>query len=237
VFGSVPGQITVTRTGDISAGLTVNYSLSGTAVAGTDYTTLPGLITIPAGQSSAVVMVDPIADSQATSSPALQLTLSSATGYAVGSPDAETVTIEEITPYQTWATSEFGANATVASIGGESADPNHNGVPNLLEYAFNSNPLQTGTEPLPVASMVTVGDDEYLAITYTMLNGTPGVTYTVQVTSDLSGVTDQWHSGSTYTTIVQQTDNGNGTSQVTVRDNTPISGLTLRFIRVQVSEN
>ena len=53
---------------------------------------------------------------------------------------------------------------------------------------------------------------------------------------DLTQQTDQWHSGASYTTVVSQTNNGN-TSQVTMRDNTPISPDSPRFIRVQVTEN
>ncbi|HEY0257745.1 MAG TPA: hypothetical protein VGC39_09910, partial [Candidatus Methylacidiphilales bacterium] len=75
----------------------------------------------------------------------------------------------------------------------------------------------------------------YLALTYTQLNTDPQLTYTVQVTSDLTQQTDQWHSGVPYTTVVSQQVNGN-TTQVTVRDNTPISGASKRFIRVNVTE-
>ena len=236
VFGLVPGQITLTRTGDVSAGLTVSYNLSGSAAAATDYAAMPTIATIPAGMTSAVVMVDPIADSNVTSSPTLQLTLNSAAGYTLGNPATATVTIEEVTPYQAWSTKTFGTDAVNPAIGSETADPNHNGVPNLLEYAFNSDPLQTGTEPLPVVSTMQVGNDEYLAITYNMLTSAPNLSYTVQVTSDLSGATDSWHSGSSATTVVQQTASGDVT-QVIVRDNTPISSVNHRFIRVQVSEN
>ena len=37
------------RFGDATAGLTVTYTLSGTATNGTDYAALPGSVTIPAG--------------------------------------------------------------------------------------------------------------------------------------------------------------------------------------------
>jgi hypothetical protein len=147
------------------------------------------------------------------------------------------VTIVEPTPYQQWKLNEFGSNAYVSSIGGDTADPNHNGVPNLLEYAFNSNPLQAGTNPGPTLSTVSDSQgNQYIAITYTQLTGNSGLTYTVQVTSDLTQVTDIWHSGSTYTTVVSQAANGD-TEQVTVRDNTPVSSATARFIRLQVSGN
>jgi sugar lactone lactonase YvrE len=237
VFGPTPGQFTVTRTGGTSGTLTVSYSLAGTAVSGTDYTPLPGTVTIPSGSISAVISVNPIADSGAASSPTLQLTLTPAESYTVGSPSTATVTIQEITPFQTWEMNEFGANAMVPSIGGEYADPANNGVANLLSYAFNLDPLQTGTESLPVTSLAQDSNGlQYLALTYTQITTDPNLTYTVQVTGDLTQETDTWHSGASYTTVVSQVPNGN-TTQVTVRDNIPISQASKRFIRVEVSGN
>ena len=43
------GQYTVTRTGATTAALTVGYTVSGTATAGSDYPALSGSVTIPAG--------------------------------------------------------------------------------------------------------------------------------------------------------------------------------------------
>lgn len=47
-----PVRFYLSRTGSTAAALTVNYTLSGTATAGSDYTALPGSITIPAGSLS-----------------------------------------------------------------------------------------------------------------------------------------------------------------------------------------
>src|SRR6185295_6974321 len=60
--GTVPGVITVTRSGDTSAPLTLTYTVSGTATPGVDYATLPGSLTIPAGAASATILVTPIDD-------------------------------------------------------------------------------------------------------------------------------------------------------------------------------
>src|SRR5262249_57658956 len=50
---AVEGTFTITRTsGSTAIPLTVNYALSGTATNGTDYVTLPGTATIPAGSTS-----------------------------------------------------------------------------------------------------------------------------------------------------------------------------------------
>ncbi len=57
------GQFLVTRTGDTSQALTVNYIIRGTAENGIDYQTIPNSITIPAGASSASIGILPKSDS------------------------------------------------------------------------------------------------------------------------------------------------------------------------------
>src|SRR5262249_42180630 len=47
--GPTAGVLTVSRTGDLSAALIVNYTVGGTATAGADYAALAGSITISAG--------------------------------------------------------------------------------------------------------------------------------------------------------------------------------------------
>jgi sugar lactone lactonase YvrE len=241
VFGPVPGVFTVTRTGgDPTVSVTADYASAGasTAIASTDYPILPGTVTIPAGATTATIAVNPIEDGQATNGAMLQLMLNPSVGYNLGSPTTAIVTIEEITPYQTWATSVFGANAINPLISSETADPSSNGLPNLLAYAFASDPLQTGTTAAPVVTTIPGSDgQEHLAITFNQLNNAPNLTYTVQVTSDLTGLTDQWHSGPTYTTVVGTQAVNSTVTRVTVIDNAALSTVSRRFIRVQVNEN
>ena len=45
-----------------TGGITVSYSVSGSATAGSDYATLSGAVTIPAGASSATISVDVLDD-------------------------------------------------------------------------------------------------------------------------------------------------------------------------------
>ena len=56
----LPGTFTVQRTGDTSRALEVNYRVSGSATNGVDYQPLSGIVTIPAGQSTAQILVTPI---------------------------------------------------------------------------------------------------------------------------------------------------------------------------------
>jgi hypothetical protein len=60
--GPKNATFTVWRLGDLSSNLTVNYSLGGTASNGVDYVMLPGAVTIPGGQSDALVTIVPIDD-------------------------------------------------------------------------------------------------------------------------------------------------------------------------------
>jgi len=57
------------------------------------------------------------------------------------------------------------------------------------------------------------------------------ITYTVEVSPDMVN----WSSGPSATTQVSSTSNGDGTSTVIVRDLTPISPGSTRFIRVCVT--
>jgi len=91
--GPVAGVFTFTRSGDSTATLTVHYTVAGTAVAGNDYVSLPGTVTIEAGSSAAIVAVTPIDDSAYESNESVILTLATDATYSIGSPNAGTVTV------------------------------------------------------------------------------------------------------------------------------------------------
>ena len=79
-----------------SGGLTLNYSVAGTATAGgsNDFTIQnSGTLSIPAGATSATIPVAIIDDSAIENAETVILTLTSGTGYTVGSPSVHTLTI------------------------------------------------------------------------------------------------------------------------------------------------
>jgi len=92
-FPADPGVFTVTRTGDTTSALTVNFAVSGTAVEGTDYGAVGTSVNLSAGTGSAQVTVTPTADALAEGAEAATLTLAPGGGYTIGSPAAATVTI------------------------------------------------------------------------------------------------------------------------------------------------
>jgi uncharacterized delta-60 repeat protein len=92
---------TFSRTGSTTAPLTVNFSVGGTAIFGTDYSqsgaatfsSSTGTVTFGVGNSTATVTVDPTVDSTVEPDETVILTLTSGTGYNVGSPNSATGTI------------------------------------------------------------------------------------------------------------------------------------------------
>ena len=96
--GSTSGIFTISRTGDTTNPLTVSFTTDGTATSGSDYTTPASFATnsivIPAGQSSASIAITPINDTIIEANETVNLTLSPAASYTVGTATA-TVTIND----------------------------------------------------------------------------------------------------------------------------------------------
>ena len=90
---TTPGVFTVSRPaadGATNMPLTVAFTLSGTAVAGTHYLPIPETVTIPAGAASATVEVATLA--QVTAATSLTLSLSG-DNHLPGNPDAATMAV------------------------------------------------------------------------------------------------------------------------------------------------
>jgi hypothetical protein len=83
---------------------------------------------------------------------------------------------------QTWRQANFGANWNNPAIAGDTADPDGDGVSNLLERAFGGNPNAPDPDLLPAI------DDKgpLFSITYRKAKAATDLTYTVQVSPDLS---------------------------------------------------
>ncbi len=93
--GNNPGVFTVTRTGSTASALTVNYGVTGSALHGTDYVPLPGVLTIPAGSAVATVVITPIDDGIGEPDQTAVLQLRGGIGYTVGAASNATVTITD----------------------------------------------------------------------------------------------------------------------------------------------
>ena len=92
--GPTTGVFTLTRNGSTAAALTVNYTVGGTATAGSDYTALAGSVQIPAGALTATATVTPIDDLLVETGETVVATLSANAAYTLGTPASATVTIQ-----------------------------------------------------------------------------------------------------------------------------------------------
>ncbi len=117
------GSLLFTRAGATTAALNLSVAWTGTAINGTDHTTLPAIVTIPAGQASATVAVTPIDDSLIEIPETIIATLNTSGAYLRDS-SAITATItlsDDDTPFITTrvidgAASEAGQHAGVFLI-------------------------------------------------------------------------------------------------------------------------
>ena len=92
-----PAVFVVTRSGDISAPLTVYYALAGTALHGVDYEALPGSVTLPAGEARASLVITPRFDSlgEPTENVLVQLAAGGSGAYRLGPISSGSVTITD----------------------------------------------------------------------------------------------------------------------------------------------
>ncbi|MBW3539809.1 MAG: hypothetical protein KY476_06025 [Planctomycetes bacterium] len=93
--GLLVGGFLVERSGDTTSNLDVSYTVDGTATPLDDYTPLAGVVTIFAGDTSAVIDVFAADDTVSDPDETVIVTLSTDPAYTVGSPDTATVTIIE----------------------------------------------------------------------------------------------------------------------------------------------
>lgn len=94
--GPVAATITVTREGDASQPVSVNYATSeGTARAGIDYTSTSGTLNLAAGESSKSFLIPITDDALDEDDETINVTLSQAVGATLGAPSTATLTIAD----------------------------------------------------------------------------------------------------------------------------------------------
>ena len=83
----------VFRGGTTNEDLEVTYAIGGTASNGVDYLTLPGVVLVPAGDTTATITVVPVDEGPPEINKTVVLRLTPGTNYAVGRPAAAAATI------------------------------------------------------------------------------------------------------------------------------------------------
>lgn len=96
--GQAPGIFVVTRSGCLSAALSVSVNISGTASSGADYSPLPATLSIPAGTNSIALTVAPVDDAVFEADESVTVALLATPNYNVGANGSATVTIADNDP-------------------------------------------------------------------------------------------------------------------------------------------
>ena len=118
------GVFTISRSGAPTAALTVNYTATGTATSGTDYTALTGNVTVPIGSASATVPVSPLNDTLVEPLETTTLTITSNAAYVID-PTATTATaslLDDDTNVVTVTVTDATAQEVDLSVGGNVAN-------------------------------------------------------------------------------------------------------------------
>ena len=134
-------------------------------------------------------------------------------------------------PYDQWRINRFGTNVNNPTIAGDTADPDHDGLINLIEYAFNRNPNVAETNRSVNFAVENISGGNCFTFTYTRRKSPTDVVIAEQVSTDLVN----WNIG--LTTAMQVTDDGNGVSEtVKSRLTAPISSSSQQFLRLGVTK-
>jgi hypothetical protein len=120
------------------------------------------------------------------------------------------------TSLQAWRQSYFGT-ITNSGSAADTADPDGDGLANLLEYALDSNPLVANTNAL-----VAVGRDSSGNLTFTFLRARSDVTYIVQGSTNLQS----W--------VGLNTNPGTAGQNVIFAE--PVTNTPRHFLRLEVTQ-
>jgi Gametolysin peptidase M11 len=144
--------------------------------------------------------------------------------------DIQVTFTNSLTAYQTWRNAKFSSSELVdLSISGDLADPDRDGLVNLLEFAWNSAPKTAGRLGSPSHSIMMMNGSRYLTLTFRRQLAVPELTYLPQTSSSLSGT---WMSDAIQ--VGAGINNNDGTETVTYRDSVAQSSAAKRFMRLKV---
>jgi len=126
------------------------------------------------------------------------------------------------TPFEAWQLAEFGAQAGNPLLAGDMADPDGDGLPNLLEFALDTHPQEAAATTI-VHDLENVDGTSYLRLTISRNPAATDLNFSVQTTSDPSDP-DTWTDADT---VIEDE-----TPKLVVRDK--LAGPR-RFIRLRVT--
>ena len=209
---------TFTRSGATSSPLTVNFSVGGTATYSSDYTqtgaasftAASGTVTIPAGQATAQVTIDPIGDTTVEPDETVLLTVTAGTGYTIGTPAGATGTV---------LNDEVSANLALGKTA--VASTSYSGLP--AANVTDGNPWSRWSSLFSDNEWIYVDLGAVYTINHIVLRWEPayGHSYQLQVSNDAA----------TWSNVYSTTAGDGGVDDITL--SAPASGRYVRLLGTQ----
>ncbi len=235
---STPLTFTFTRAGgDLSLPLTVPLTVTGNAVSGIHYTpAIPATLTFEPDATTAEFTITPVAAAD-PDTPSATLAINLAADFASApDPSANTHTLAfHARPYSAWRFTRFTpAQLADPLVSGDTADPDADGIANLLEYAFGLEPFSANTPATAAERLPAVALDaqNHLTLSYFHAAARPDLTYTVEHTTDLA--VSPWQSGPTFTEEISREPVTDG-ERVTIRSLADPAETPRQFLRLRVT--
>lgn len=226
-------KITVTRGGPLTDALTVPLTIGGSAAIGVDFGNTPGSVTIPAGSSTASFEIIPTADNAAEGAETLTVGITPNAGVTLAMPNKVSLFLDD-RPIDGWRNLHFTAGEQLDPlISGDTADADHDGINNLLEFYTNRSPKSANHEAVAAIGADTVGADNFLTLTYDRIIGSALTAYP-QVSPDLAET--HWANGPAHIEETILADTGM-VQTVKARSRHPLGTYPQEFMRLKVARD
>jgi hypothetical protein len=245
-----PVVIGVTRLGSTSGAVVATFQTvgGGTAVAGVNYSSSSGTMNFGDGAGGTWYFTVPILnDNVAAGNRTVNLTITLQSGNAVlGSPATAVLNILDTqaassSPTAIWRAAHFGIFSNTPAVSGDSADPDNDKIPNLLEYATGTDPEVFNFNPL--AGSLAAGKFQ---LRFPRNTFATDIALVVQTSSALPAWNNlmTWTNGGWQTNLAGMTVSESGVSglipdtfvNVTLNSltNAPATGAGPKFYRLQI---
>ena len=129
-----------------------------------------------------------------------------------------------VSNFSQWQSTTFTSSSDPSAA--PDADPDHDGLANLMEYALNTSGSASNANPI-LNELITNGPSKYLCLTVPKNPAATDVTYIVEATSDLANPLS-WSSSGLVTLI-------NTSTTLQVRDGVAVTSGVQRFMRLRVT--
>lgn len=127
-------------------------------------------------------------------------------------------------PSTSWRFNHFGTTTPEGDAAWE-ADPDGDGVPNILEYALGGDPLQPYTAPRALTGFIEIGNETYWTLRIDRNPDARDIKFHVQTSVDLL----EWLGGPDHIKIMDDEPDS-----LRIRSMVPLSAETIRFLRFGV---